>query len=175
MAEPADSTVGVNQRVIVGKITGIHGVAGWLKVFSYTRPKENIFNYSPWLLQPDGKAISLLDGKVHGKGLIAKLEGIDDRDQARTLQGMEVAVFRDQLPEPEPGEYYWHDLLGLNVVNLNGARLGKVVELQETGANDVLVIEGERRYLVPLVMDEVIREIDLDNRQILVDWIAEEH
>ena len=174
MVEPADSAVGDERRVIVGRISGIYGVSGWVKVFSYTRPKENIFNYSPWQLQPDWEARELVEGRIHGKGLIAHLKGIEDRDSARMLQGMEIAILRDQLPEPKPGEYYWHDLLGLDVVNLRGNVLGKVIDIQETGANDVLVIKGERRHLIPLVTGEVIKEIDLDGQRILADWVAEE-
>lgn len=172
MAEPVDSAVG-ERRVIVGKISGSYGVAGWVKVFSYTRPKENIFNYSPWRFEPGGETRRLLEGKIHGNGLIARLEGIDDRDSARMLNGQEITIGRDQLPEPDRGEYYWHDLLGLSVSDTEGLELGKVTEIRETGANDVLIVKGKQRHLIPLVMGEIIKKIDLDNRRIVVDWISE--
>lgn len=171
MAEPAGSPIG-DRRVIIGQVSGIHGVTGWVKVFSYTRPKENIFTYSPWQLQPDWTERNVLEGKVQGKGLIVRLEGIDDRDSARNLMGMDIAIFRSQLPDPEPGCYYWYDLIGLDVVTLQGDVLGKIVDIQETGANDVLIIEGRGRHLVPLITDEVIKEIDLEQRRMMVDWIA---
>lgn len=173
MVEPADSAAADERQVIVGKISGVYGVSGWVKLFSYTRPKENIFNYSPWQLQPNRETRSLLEGREHGKTLIARLEGIEDRDAARRLQGSDITISRDQLPEPGPGEYYWYDLLGLDVVDTRGAGLGKVMEIRETGANDILIIKGKRRYLVPLVMDEVVKEIDLENRRITVDWIPD--
>ena len=171
MAEPADSAAADERRVIVGEISGIYGVSGWVKVFSHTRPRENILNYSPWRLAPDWKPRRLLEGKRQGKSLIARLEGIEDRDAARLLKGKEIAIIRDQLPEPGPGEYYWHDLLGLDVVDSRGAELGKVMEIRETGANDVLIIEGNGRHL--LIMGEVVKAVDLKNRRITVDWVTE--
>ena len=114
-----------------------------------------------------------MEGRTQGKSLIARLDGIDDRDSARLLKGREIAIFRDQLPDPGPGEYYWYDLIGLDVINVRGTDLGQVTEIRETGANDVLIVNGRQRCLIPLVMGEIIRDIDLENGRIVVDWVAE--
>ena len=159
-------------RVVIGSIAGVHGIRGWLKVFSHTRPRENIFTYSPWLVETAGgwREYRLLEGRVHGKGLIARLEGLEDRDAARALTGAAVAIHREQMPPLAEGEYYWCDLIGCTVVNLEGRELGRVTEIRETGANDVLVVEGEERQLLPLVMEKIVQDVDLDRRRIRVDW-----
>lgn len=172
MTAAADQDHGAAGRVVIGRVSGVYGIAGWVKVFSYTRPRENIFNYSPWLLgtRAGWREAALQEGGVHGKGLIARLQGITDRDAARALMGCDIAIARAQLPPLPAGEYYWHDLIGLTVVNRAGEELGEVTELQETGANDVLVVSGRERRLIPVVMDEVILEVDLDAGRIRVDW-----
>lgn len=161
-------------RVVIGSIAGVHGVQGWIKVFSHTRPRENIFAYSPWLVETAGnwREYRLLEGRTHGKGLIARLEGLDDREAARALAGAAVAVHRSQLPPLPEGEYYWCDLIGCTVVDLAGEELGRVSEILETGANDVLVVAGRERLLLPLVMDKIVKDIDLTQRRIRVDWHA---
>ena len=162
-----------NKRVVVvGKAVGVFGVNGWLRIYSYTRPKENIFSYSPWLLQFDAgyRERKLREGKIHGKGLIALVQGIEDRTQALTVIGQDIAVYRYQLPELPAGEFYWCDLMQQTVVTLDDIELGKVVAIEETGANDVLVVEGEQRYLIPMVMDKFVKEVDMEKQRILVDW-----
>jgi len=159
---------------ILGSVSGLYGVRGWIKVFSHTSPKENIFNYPCWYLLRDGqwREYRLLKGRVHGKGLVASLEGVSDRDQAAELGGAEIAVRRDQLPETAADEYYWADLEGLRVVTLDGDELGRVEYLFETGANDVMVVKGERQHLLPFV-GQVIRSVDLETGVITVDWDAD--
>ncbi len=105
--------------IVVGKIVGVYGIKGWSKILSFTRPKENIFNYGPWLVKQDSEwqEIQLLQGRPQGKGLIASLEGITDRNQAMALVGSELAIDRDQLPAAEEGEFYWHDLIDMQVIN----------------------------------------------------------
>jgi 16S rRNA processing protein RimM len=175
MTRPANSGIGESQRVIVGKVSGIYGVSGWVKILSYTRPRQNIFSYTHWLMGIEGnwETRILSQGKEHGKGLIAKLEGIEERDLAWTKIGQEIAVYRNQLPVIPEGEYYWCDLIQMEVVNLGGKILGKVVEILETGANDVLVVKGEDRHLIPLIFDQYIIKIDQINASILVDWELE--
>ena len=165
-----------SQRIIVGRISGIYGVQGWLKIVSYTRPKDNILTYNPWLINLDDDWLErvLLDGKTQGKVLIAKVEGVVDRDDARALLHADIAIYRAQLVDAAPGEYYWHDLLGLSVINKQGEVLGKVTELFETGANDVLVVENQQRYLIPFVKDIYILDIDQKQRVISVDWATSE-
>jgi 16S rRNA processing protein RimM len=172
MPAGADNGAEQDRRIVVGRISGVYGILGWVKVFSYTRPKENILDYSPWQIRTAAgwRVLRLGQGRRHGKGLIARLEGINDRDGARGLAGADIAVSRSQLPPPEEGEYYWCDLIGLTALNRAGRELGRVVEIQETGANDVLVIEGEGRHLVPLLRDKFVREVDLEGGRIIVDW-----
>jgi len=157
--------------VSLGRIAGVYGIKGWVKIESYTRPREAIFEYSPWGLgYKDGwDRRVVLDGQAQGKTLIARLEGLSDRDQARELVGAEIAVPREVLPNPETGEFYWADLIGCSVVNLENRELGKVTGLMETGANDVLIVRGEIERLVPYTA-QVIKEIDLDQSLIQVDW-----
>ncbi|MEX2525128.1 MAG: ribosome maturation factor RimM [Gammaproteobacteria bacterium] len=176
MAAAADNVAGgAEKRVVVGRISGLYGVMGWVKVFSYTRPKQNILGYSPWqIATPDGwRTYRLEEGRAHGKALIARLENTDDRTQAQALLGCDIAVSRRQLPPLPPGEYYWCDLTGLEVFNRQGVCLGRVVEILETGANDVLVIEGEQRHMVPLLMEQYVREVDADAGRMIVDWDPE--
>ncbi len=165
-----------NKRVILGRINGLYGVKGWLKIFSYSRPRENIFSYSPWLIeQSSGICLPHLvsDWKAQGKGLIALLEKVNDRDAAQSFVGLDISVFRDQLPELADEEYYWCDLMGLEVINQAEDILGTVVEIKETGANDVLVVMGEKQYLIPLLKGSVVKHVDQQKRQMLVDWDGE--
>ncbi len=156
---------------VLGRVSGLFGVRGWIKVFSHTSPKENILNYPSWFLLRDGQwqEYKLKQGKLQGKGIVALLDGINDRDQAAELSGSDIAVRRDQLPEISPDEYYWSDLEGRRVITLEGIELGRVDYLFETGANDVLVVKGETVRLLPFI-DQVIKEVDLDGDQITVDW-----
>lgn len=158
--------------VIVGRVSGLFGVRGWLKIFSYTEPRENIVEYSPWLLKTGDQwhKFEIESGRGHGKGVVVKFVGYDDRDAAALLIGRDIAVTREQLGEPDAGEYYWADLEGLRVVNLEGVELGVVDHLFATGANDVVVVRGERERLLPFVRGDVIRNIDLQRGVMEVDW-----
>jgi 16S rRNA processing protein RimM len=147
-------------------------VRGWVRVYSYTRPRDNILRYNPWYIQRGGswEEWPLAEGGQHGKGVIARLESCDDRDQARALMGCEIGIRRAQLPAAAPGEYYWSDLQGMKVVTLEGESLGTVDHLFETGANDVLVVKGERERLIPFVLNQVVVAVDLEAGEIRVDW-----
>jgi 16S rRNA processing protein RimM len=160
-------------RIVLGRVSGLYGVKGWVKVYSETDPREGILRYSPWLLGPEGAVRRVAEGKLHGKGLIARLDGCEDRDQAAVLIGQEIAIRRDQLPPPRPDEFYWIDLEGLAVVTSTDVELGRVSHLFSTGANDVLVVEGERERLIPFVWGDVILDVDFDQRLIRVDWDPE--
>ncbi|MEK6749710.1 MAG: ribosome maturation factor RimM [Pseudomonadota bacterium] len=165
----------VSERVIVGKIAGVYGVKGWLKILSYTAPRHNIFSYAPWLVHIDGawSEVGVVEGRPHGQGLVAQLEGCDEREYARTLVGCEIAVLREQLPAAPPGEYYWTDLIGLRVVNQEGVELGRIDHLFETGSNDVIVVKGEREHLLPYLPEQVVKEVDLAGQVMRVDWDPE--
>ncbi len=144
-----------------------------MRVYSYTRPRENIVEYQPWYVKDSGgnwQQKQLAAGNRHGKGVIARFTGCENRDQAQALTGCEIGIRRDQLPDAAPGEYYWDDLQGLKVVTIKGELLGTVDHLIETGANDVLVVRGERERLIPFLLDQVIVNVDLDKREIQVDW-----
>ncbi len=161
--------------VTLGRITGLYGVRGWVRVASDTEPRENILAYRPWQIGSgeSWREARVAEGRVQGKGVVARLEGCSDRDAAAALLGCAVAVHRDQLPPPAPGEYYWADLEGLTVRTTAGVELGRVERVLATGANDVLVVRGERERLVPFVRGEVIRAVDLEGGWLEVDWDPE--
>ncbi len=158
--------------LVVGKLSGVYGVKGWVKVYSFTQPRDNILRYNPWLLQVDGewRSVRLEDGRTQGKGIVARLEGISDRDQALALRDVEIAIDRSQLESLESGEYYWSDLIGLSVENLRAEPLGRVESLLETGVDDVLVIRGDKERLVPFVQPDIVKSVDLAAGLITVDW-----
>lgn len=164
-----------SRLVIVGRISGIFGVKGWVKILSYTSPRTNILSYLPWQLCINGEwqSVKVIAGRAHGKGVIAHLEGYDDRDSARRLTGIDIAVSRRQLPTLEHGVYYWADLLGMGVVTVDGVLLGNVDHLMNTGANDVLVVTGQRERLIPFIPDEVVIRVDTQSRTIVVAWDPE--
>lgn len=162
--------------VLVGHISGVYGVRGWVKVFSYTEPRKNILSYLPWQVGSEGagwQTIKRVEGRPHGKGIVAHLEGFDDRDVVRPLVGLEIKVKREQLPEIAADEYYWADLVGLQVETTDGISLGKVDHLFDTGANDVVVVVGDRQRLIPFIRGEVITDINLDKGLMQVDWDPE--
>jgi 16S rRNA processing protein RimM len=165
MAGQPDST-----RVVVGHIAGVYGVRGWLKVMSETDPPEGILSYSPWLLGADASAWTVNEGKRHGKGLVVSLRGCVDRDRAASLVGQDIAVVRDQLPPASPDEFYWVDLEGLSVETTEGVALGSIDHLFATGANDVVVVKGDRERLLPFVWGDVVKDVDFEQRRMLVDW-----
>jgi len=159
--------------IIVGKIGAVYGLKGWLKIHSYTESGASILEYSPWYLSKNGqnfREIRVEEGKPHGKGLIAKLDGMKTPEEARLFTGCKIYIDRAQLPQLEQDEYYWSDLEGLNVIDQNGNNLGKVIYLIETGANDVLVVKGEKERAIPYLPGKFITKVDLPNKQILVDW-----
>ena len=163
--------------IVIGKIVGVYGIKGWLKVLSFTRPKENILEYVPWLVKQNEvwQAMQVVEGRPQGKGLIASFAGITDRDEAMALVDSEIAIERDQLPKAKEGEFFWVDLINLQVINKQNEILGVVTELLETGANDVLVVEAEKqRYLIPYVQDVYIKDVDLEQGIIQVDWQSDD-
>ncbi|UOA09041.1 ribosome maturation factor RimM [Methylobacter sp. S3L5C] len=160
------------QQINVGKISGVFGIKGWVKVFSFTDCKENILNYSPWLLKKSSetKSVNVIDGKLQGKVVVAQLDGITDRDQAASFMGWDIFITPDQLPKVAKDEYYWSDLIGLAVETNMGVQLGVVESLMETGANDVVIVKGERERVIPFLQGQTIITIDLDAGRMIVDW-----
>lgn len=143
-----------------------------MRVYSYTEPRENVVGYRRWRLQRNGEQseVEVAEGRAQGKGVVARIEGCDDRDAAMRLVGSEILIERDQLPALGEGEYYWTDLQGMRVVNRQGEQLGEVESLFETGANDVMVVKGERERLIPFVPARIVLKVDQEAGEILVDW-----
>jgi 16S rRNA processing protein RimM len=158
--------------LVMGRIASPYGVKGWVRINSFTSVPDSLLDYTPWYLNQRGQwqAVELLAGKRHGKGLVVHLKSCDDRDAAAALTGTDIGVYRSQLPPADEGEYYWSDLVGLQVINLRDQVLGVVDHLFETGANDVMVVKGEQECLVPYIQGQVIESVDLDKGMIRVDW-----
>lgn len=168
-----DNCLEKNEKmVILGKVSGVFGVQGWIKLTSATEQPEGILQYNPWQLQnPNGwRSYKLLMGKVHGKGLIAHLDGLNDRDQAYSLVGCKIAIPRNQLPVLAQDDFYWSDLEGLKVQTQDGINLGTVSHLLDAQANDVLVIKGKREHLIPYLWGQIVKRVDLANNLLIVDW-----
>ncbi len=165
--------------IVVGKLGAPHGIKGWLKVHSFTDDPEGIFDFNPWLVNHQGKweTFEVVDWRRSGKGFIAKFEKINDRDHAMSFTHAEITVEKSQIPELPDGEFYWRDLIGMTVVTDKGYGLGKVDDLMETGSNDVLVVKansndgfGKTERLLPFLTDSVIKNVNLDAKEITVDW-----
>ncbi len=159
----------------LGNISGVFGVKGWLKVYANTDKKENILSYQPWYIERNKvrQAVKLKAGKPHGKTIIVQLDGVDDRNEAELWVGSDIYMKSDQLPKLAKDEYYWSDLIGLQVVSTDGVVFGVIDQMLETGANDVIVVKGDRERLIPYVTEQVVKSIDLDKQQMLVDWDAD--
>ncbi len=160
--------------VVLGKISGIYGVRGMVKVFSFTELRDAILDYSPWFLGSERRPYVLEEGRMQGEGVVAKLAEVSDREQARALIGQEISIARAQLPELETGEFYWRDLIGMRVLNQEGQFLGNVKGFLETGANDVMVLDAEKggELLIPW-SDASAAGVDQSAGLITVDWQAD--
>ena len=158
----------------MGRIAGPFGILGWVKVQPFTEELGGLLDFPVWKIGRDERwrEVRVLDSEVHHKTLVARLEGCHDRDAAAALKGLEITVPREALPEAAENEYYWSDLIGLEVVNAQDEVLGKVTDVFETGANDVLVVEGERERLLPFTA-QVILKVDLSAGRINVEWGAD--
>ena len=165
------------RRVLIGRIVGLYGVQGWLKIESWAEPRMKIFDYQPWLLSTESGSetqIAGAKGRQQGKGMVAQLPGIDDREQAAALIGMDIHVAREQLPPPGKDEYYWVDLEGLEVVTTEDVVLGRVSHLFATGSNDVVVVrDGARERLIPFIQGSYVLSVDMSAKRMVVDWDPE--
>lgn len=168
------------RRVTLGRVVGAYGVKGWVKVISSTRPERNILDYSRWwIAKGEGYEAKLLEGRVHGRGLVAQISGRDglpitDRNISESLIGSEIQVERSALPPAGDGQYYWHDLIGLKVQSEQGDALGEVTEITSNGAQDILVVkDAETERLIPFVQDHIIKSVDIDQGLIVADWLPE--
>ena len=160
------------RRVELGRIAGAFGIRGWVRLISYTEPPEALLGYEGLrMVGPDGvpRDVGILEGRRQGTELVARLEGVADRDAAQALARAVIVIDRDRLPETAPGEYYWHDLVGLEAVNLEGRILGRIDHFVEAPANAVMVVRGEREHWLPLVPKH-LKSVDLEARRVVVDW-----
>ena len=169
-----------NDYILLGSISGVHGLKGWLKVFSHTSPRLKITEYSQWFLSKDSenwKACKVVAGRVQGKNIIVQLEGVNDCSQVDALIGSKIAVKNEQLESLSNGEYYWRDLLGLSVETINGVSLGKLDWIFNSGSNDVLVVKEtgakKKERMLPFLFDKVVVSIDLEASLMIVDWDPE--
>ena len=168
-----------DELVVMGRIVAPYGILGWVKIQPSTEYLDNLLDYENWHIGKDGtfKAYFVETAKTHVDTLVAKLEGVNDRDAALALKSKQIAVMRSELPEAGEGEYYWSDLVGLSVKNLQDVDFGVITEVFETGANDVLVVRdtsGEKALerLVPFT-EQAVLEVDIANKTMRVDWDAE--
>ena len=165
----------MSDMVVMGRIAVPYGVQGWVKIQTFTEMLDSLMDYPEWWMAGSAgwQLCEVEQVGVHGKSLIAKFAGCNDRTAAFALKGKEIAVPREDLPEPDEDEYYWSDLVGLNVQNLQQQYLGQVKEVFATGANDVLVVQGEgkgsRERLIPFT-EQVVHKVDLAAKKMLVDW-----
>ena len=159
------------EKLLVGKINGFFGVQGWVKIFSYTKPRKNILEYHPWYFVDNGnyKVIEITMGREQSKTIVAHAKGIDNRDQAGQLIGKDLYIDKDQLPELSDDEHYWHELNEFRVINKNGVDLGVVNYLVDTGSNNVLVTKGGKEHWIPYIEPYLV-SVDKQNRVITVDW-----
>ena len=162
------------KKILVGKISNPHGIKGWVKVISFTDPIDNILSYKKWTISDNEteKTYCLEDSRIQGNKIVIKLEGVNNRDDADLLKNLQIEINRSDLPKLEENSYYWEDLVDFNVINIKGMHVGKVDSLFRTGSNDVLVIinETKQRLLVPFIMEEVIKYVDLAKELISIDW-----
>ena len=168
-----------DEKIVVGKFGATYGIRGWLKVISYTDDSESVFSYNPWFINQKGAWVEykVESWKRHNKGMVAKLEGFEVREEAHLLTNFEIAINPDSLPELSEDEFYWRELFGMQVVTTKGYNLGEVTDILETGSNDVLVVKanikdafGQKERLIPFLEEQVIKQIDREAQRIEVDW-----
>lgn len=170
--KPHNPTQQINEkRLLVGKINGLFGFEGWVKIFSHTVPRKNILSYQPWLVKitNNWQEMTIVEGREHGKNIIAKIQGIESIEQAQPIVNTDIFINQSQLPKLQKSEHYWHDLIGLTVINKQNITLGKVIDLVDTQANQVLIIKGKKEHWLPYLPPFLIK-VDTDKKQILVDW-----
>jgi 16S rRNA processing protein RimM len=163
------------RRILLGRVLGAFGVRGEVKLQSFTDPEATLLRYQPWLLVHQGveRELTGAKGRQTHKGVIGTLPGVEDRDAAQALAGAEIYVARSRLPKPQPGEYYWVDLEGLEVVNREGLALGRISHLFDTGSNHVMVVHGERERLIPFIEGDFVHGVDFEAGRVEVDWDAD--
>jgi len=165
-----------SDTLVIGKIGAPYGVKGWVKINSYTDESTGIFDYTPWILS-DSKNYLVEQWRPNGNGLVAKLESVESRDDAERIKNCDISIQTEQLPTLAGDEFYWRDLIGMQVETLEGYQLGEVKELFETGSNDVMLVKarnndalGQKERMLPFILESVIKVVDMQARTITVDW-----
>ena len=158
--------------IVIARFGRPHGVKGFVTVHSFTEPRDNVLKYANWhaFINNKWQPMKLLRAEVQNKSIIVQIEGYPERESVAFLTNIEIAIQRGQLATLEPGEYYWHQLIGMKVINKQGEPFGNVTEIIPTGANDVLVVEGNKRHLIPYLLGQFILDIDSKQQIITVDW-----
>lgn len=161
----------MNEYITLGKITGFFGVKGWVKLYSHTRPRIGIAEYQQFYAGDKKTPLTFTHIQQSGKYIIGCIDGVDSRESAENYLDIELFVARDDLPQLD-NEYYWHELIGLSVINQQGQTLGKITEMMETGANDVMVVHHDdgTEHLIPYAISHFVLSIDTDNGEMQVDW-----
>ena len=168
-----------NNLIVVGTLGAVYGVKGWMRINSFTETMDSIFHYSPWFIQVGGslQELKVINWRPHTKSYVAQLEGINSPEQAQRLVNQEILIDTHQLLDLDEGDYYWKDLMGCEVINLDGYHMGVVTEILETGSNDVLRVKankkdayGKQERLIPFVDEQFIVAIDLHTKKIQVNW-----
>ncbi|MDP8099748.1 ribosome maturation factor RimM [Pasteurella atlantica] len=169
------------KMTVVGKLGSTYGIRGWLRLYSSTEQQESIFDYQPWFLKvkDQWKPVELESWRYHKNDLIVKLKGIDERESAQLLTNAEIGVDLSVFPQLEEDDFYWHDLIGCEVVNTDNYQMGTVTEIMETGSNDVLVVKAKSKdafkkqeRLIPFLYEQVVKRVDLTTKTIEVEWDA---
>ena len=165
-----------SDTLVIGKIGAPYGVKGWVKINSYTDDSAGIFTYAPWFLS-DGRTYQVEQWRNSGKTQVAKLNGIETRDDAEGIKNCDISIAAEQLPALEGDDFYWRDLIGMQVETLEGYDLGSVKEMFETGANDVMLVKarrndafGQKERMVPFIRESVVKAVDMQAKTITVDW-----
>lgn len=158
--------------IVIGRFGAPFGVKGWMKIHAFTEDTDDILQYQPWFadFKTGLTEVKILGHRKHHNGIIAQVEGCDTKEDTVRFRNVNIAVKRSTFPELEDDEYYWTDLVGLTVSNTAGVTLGKIDHIMPTGANDVLVLKGDKEILIPYVKNKVIKQVDLENKTMIVDW-----
>ncbi|MDT8410383.1 MAG: ribosome maturation factor RimM [Wenzhouxiangellaceae bacterium] len=163
-------------QVELGHLNGPWGTDGWVKVYSLTSPPENIFEYQPWQTDRPPGLFRVLQWRQQGPRLVARIDAISTREQAEARHGARLFTERNTLPPAGPESYYWHDLIGLQVVNRAGLVLGRVSGFLDAGVHDVLCVEAPDSkipLLIPFVPGHYILAVEPAQGNITVDWEPE--
>ncbi len=158
--------------LVVGRFGKSFGVLGWIEVISFTTPSDNILKFTPWLIQKNNRLseeICIENSRKHAGQMVVKLPNCNSPEEVSQYTNAKIYVWRQQLPKLKDDEFYWSDLLGLEVINKEKINLGIIKDFIATGSNDVLVVVGKKKSLIPY-LSTVIMQVDLSNKIVHVDW-----